>query len=139
MPIATRHILRSTLLAVASIGFIAAGANHFRHAELYERMIPPGFTAPSLLVIVSGVFEIIGGIGLLIPRLRRAAGWGLILLLITVFPANVYMAIVPEKFPDFHVPRWAFWARLPMQAMLIAWIYFVALRRDQPALSQDAK
>jgi uncharacterized membrane protein len=73
----------------------------------------------------SGVAEIAGGVGLVIRPLRRVAGWGLIALLIAVFPANIYMLQHPGQ---FHFAPWILWARLPLQAVFIAWVWFVAIR-----------
>jgi len=109
------------------VGFILAGANHFRNPQFYRDIVPPQFGSAATLVKISGVCEIAGGASLLIPRLRRAAGWGLIALLIAVFPANIYMAIAPERIPNMNFPRWALWLRLPFQALFIGWIWFVAL------------
>lgn len=119
----TRLILR----LLAAVFFIGAGVKHFRNPGFYERIVPPGFPSPHVLVAISGVAEIVGGIGLLIRQTRRLAGWGLIVLLIAVFPANVYMALEPEKFADLHLPGWTFLARLPLQVVLIAWVWFVSL------------
>jgi uncharacterized membrane protein len=120
---------RSVLRVLAGILFVLAGANHFRSTRFYQRIIPPGFGSPAALVAISGVCEIAGGLGLLYRPLRRAAGWGLIALLIAVSPANIYMAVRPEWFEDMHLPRWTFWARLPLQFVFIAWIWFVSLSR----------
>jgi uncharacterized membrane protein len=119
---ATRLILR----LLAAVFFIGAGVNHFRNAEFYERIVPPRFPSPHILVAISGVAEIVGGIGLLIRPTRQLAGWGLIALLIAVFPANIYMAIETERFADLHLPAWTFWARLPLQMVFIAWVWFVS-------------
>jgi len=80
-----------------------------------------------LLVLLSGICEIAGGVGILIRPLRRAAGWGLIALLCAVFPANVYMATSPQLTPGRDFPHWMLWARLPLQLVIIAWIWFVAI------------
>jgi uncharacterized membrane protein len=117
------------LRAVAAAGFVAAGTNHFLSPAFYLRIIPPAFPNPALLVAVSGAGEIAGGLGLLVRPLRRAAGIGLIALLACVFPANVYMAVAPERIPELHIPTWALWVRLPLQVVFIAWIWLVALRR----------
>lgn len=90
-------------------------------------MIPPWLPRPDLLNLISGAAEIAGGIGILIPRTRRAAAIGLILLLIAVFPANIHMAIHGSA--EFDVPRWLLIARLPLQFVLIAWVVFSA--KDQ--------
>jgi len=114
---------------LAAVGFILAGANHFCDPDFYREIMPPKLGSPAALVAISGVCEIAGGLGLLVPRLRRVAGWGLIALVIAVFPANIYMAIAPERMPDMHFARWMLWLRLPFQVVFIVWIWFVALWR----------
>lgn len=116
--------------------FIFAGINHFRKPTFYVRIIPPHFPNPKVLVLISGVCEIAGGIGLLVRRLRRAAGAGLIALLIAVFPANIYMAISPARFEDMHIPRWMLWVRLPLQVLLIVWVWFVSMAPARAASSR---
>ena len=111
---------------LAAIFFAVAGIFHFLKPDLYLAIVPPYLPAPQLLVAISGAAEIAGGLGLLIPPLRRAAGWGLIALLIAVFPANIYMVRHPGP---FHVATWLLWARLPFQAIFIAWVWFSALRQ----------
>jgi uncharacterized membrane protein len=111
---------------ILGVLFVVAGALHFMKPHTYQRIVPPGFPDPSLLVVVSGVCEIAGGLGVLNRRLRRPAGWGLIALLIAVFPANIYMAFEPRKFPS--IPTWLLWIRLPLQGVLIAWVYAAAIR-----------
>jgi uncharacterized membrane protein len=120
--------LQTILRWLAAVFFVVAGTFHFLRPELYAQTIPPYFPAPILLVLVSGVAEIAGGIGLLVRPLRRAAGWELIALLIAVFPANIYMAQHPAQ---FRFAPWILWARLPLQAVLIAWVLFVAIRRPR--------
>jgi uncharacterized membrane protein len=73
------------------------------------------------VVAVSGVAEVLGGVGVLLPRTRRAAGVGLIALLAAVFPANLYMARTPERFD--RIPRWALFARLPLQPLMMWWAW----------------
>src|SRR3984885_2022130 len=106
--------MRTTLRWLAAIFFVVAGTFHCLRPELYLQIMPPYFPAPQLLVAVSGVAEIAGGVGLLILGLRRAAGWGLVALLIAVFPANIYMVQHPEH---FHFAPWILWLRLPLQAI----------------------
>jgi len=119
----TLKLVMKWLLGVA---FIAAGANHFVQPERYTRIMPPYLPWPHELVLISGVFELLGGVCLLIPRLQVAAAWGLIALLVAVFPANVYMALHPEVgaelFPN--LPPVVWWWRLPFQAVFIAWAYW---------------
>ncbi len=107
--------------------FILAGANHFRSPDFSEQIIPPAFPDLKLLVVISGIAEIAGGAGLLVPRLRRVAGWGLIALLIAVFPANVYMAVYPERIEGLTLPTPLLWARLPLQGLLGWWVWRVAV------------
>ena len=102
--------------------FIAAGANHFVNTPFYVSIMPPYLPWPVALVYISGVAEIgLGGL-LLFERWSRLAAWGLIALLIAVFPANVHMALHPELY------QWAsslgLWLRLPLQGALIAWAYW---------------
>ena len=114
--------LKPTMKWVLGVLFVAAGVNHFVMPGFYVRIIPPYLPWPHELVLVSGVFEILGGIGLLIPRLTVAVAWGLIALLVAVFPANVHMALHPDQYPD--IPAIGLWLRLPFQAVFIAWAYW---------------
>jgi uncharacterized membrane protein len=108
--------------------FIAAGANHFAHAAFYQRIVPPSLPYPALLVVISGVAEIAGGLGVLIPATRKAAGIGLVALLIAVFPANVYMAQHPELFGDVACAT-VLYIRLPLQAVVIGWVWWACFSR----------
>ena len=109
--------------------FVVAGALHFAKPAMYEQIVPPGFGPPRTMVQLSGAAELAGGVGVLVPRLRRAAGWGLIALLIAVFPANVYMLVARERFAA--IPAWALWLRLPLQALLIAWVWRGTVRQTR--------
>ena len=101
--------------------FIGAGVNHFVIPGVYKRIVPPGLGDPETLVRVSGVAEVAGGVGVLLPRTRRLAGFGLIALLAAVFPANLHMARNPEKFEK--IPAWALYARLPLQPLMMWWAW----------------
>lgn len=101
--------------------FVVAGLNHFRDPGFYLRMIPPWLPWHLSLVQLSGLVELLLGILFLIPRFTRPAAWGLITLLVTVFPANLHMALHPELFPEFGPA--ALWMRLPLQAVLILWAW----------------
>ncbi len=107
--------------------FVAAGANHFLHKSFYLEIMPPYIPAPSLMVEISGAAEVGLGAWMLTGRGTRAAAWGLIALLVAVFPANVYMALHPEQFARFRPA--VLWARLPFQAVFIAWAWWHT-RRD---------
>ena len=100
--------------------FVVAGVGHFLNPEMFVKIVPPYLPAPKLLVLISGVVEIVLGVLLLVPRVSRLAAWGIIALLVAVFPANVYMFQHAES---FEIPRWALLARLPLQALLIYWAY----------------
>ncbi|AUD02421.1 DoxX family protein [Spirosoma pollinicola] len=100
--------------------YIAAGANHFISPKTYLAIMPPYVPSHNLMVTLSGIAEIVLGIGLLFPATRSLSAWGLILMLIVVFPANVYMA-TSSRFRKF--PAWLRWARLPLQGVLIWWAY----------------
>jgi uncharacterized membrane protein len=113
---------------LAAVFFVLAGANHFRDPPFYRKIIPPGLPLPMALVVVSGVCEIAGGIGLLIHPLRAAAGWGLIALLIAVFPANIFMALSTDPGVRGNFAPWVLWLRLPLQAVFIAWVWLVSAR-----------
>ncbi len=119
----------SVLRWVLALGMVAAGANHFRDPAFYLAIMPSYLPWPGPLIAISGACEIAGGIGLLIPRMRRLAGYGLIALLFAVFPANLAMLTDGLSPPGVHLPEWVLWARIPLQALLIAWVWLVALRR----------
>jgi uncharacterized membrane protein len=111
-----------------SFFFMIAGALHFLSPQAYMQIMPPYLPHPLFLLYVSGVCEIAGGIGVLVPRLRRIAGYGLIALLVAVFPANIYMAANHLGIAGMALPDWLLWLRLPLQALLIAWVWVCALR-----------
>lgn len=115
-------ILKAVLKYLLAILFVLAGINHFRDPDFYLKMMPPYLPWHVALNYLSGGFEIVLGICLLIPRLTKLAAWAIIVLLIAVFPANIYMAMNPERFPD--VNPIALLVRLPFQALFIAWAYW---------------
>jgi uncharacterized membrane protein len=114
----TRRASRWSLAAF----FIGAGVNHFVMPRPYEQIVPPRLAGNAkLLVQVSGVAELAGGVGVLLPATRRLSGWGLIALLAAVFPANVYMARESSHFRK--IPSWALYARLPLQPLMMLWAW----------------
>ena len=114
--------VRTVGLVLLALFFVAAGINHFVHPAFYVRIVPPWLPAHALLVQVSGIFEILGGIGVLLPATRRFSGIGLIALLVAVFPANLQMALHPELYADITGAP-ALYIRLPLQLVLIAWVW----------------
>lgn len=122
-------MLRSLLRWLLAIFFVVAGINHFRDPAVYLSMMPPYLPKPEWLNYISGAAEVAGGVGVLIPQLRRAAGWGLILLLIAVFPANLHIAL--NGWPAMpNIPAWTLWARLPFQLLFFAWVWWTCLAKD---------
>jgi uncharacterized membrane protein len=123
-------------LAKKILRFILAGAMvtvgilHFTNPEPFVKIVPAFLPAPLALVYLSGVAEIAGGAGLLLPATRRAAGLGLIALYVAVFPANINMAVNQLSLGNDPVPSWALWLRLPFQVVFIAWAYWVAVARQ---------
>ncbi len=122
------NILRNLTLGLLAIAFVAVGVTHFTNPDFFVAIVPPYLPAPLALVYISGFFEVLGGAGLLIPRLRRTAGWGLIALMIAVYPANIHMAMNPEQFPD--VSPTALYVRLPIQFVMIGIVWWAALSRN---------
>ena len=102
------------------VTYVVAGLNHFINPKMYMAIMPPYVPAHAQLVALSGVAEVVLGLGLLFTATRSQAAWGLILLLIAVFPANVFMA-TSNRFRRF--PAWLRWARLPLQGVLIWWAW----------------
>lgn len=101
-----------------------AGINHFLSPAVYVGMMPAVLPAPLALVYISGVAEIVGGLGLLHPRTRKLAAWGLVALFLAVVPANINMAVNKLPLGEHPVPLWALYARLPLQLVFIAWAYW---------------
>jgi uncharacterized membrane protein len=112
-------VTRYLFLAVFAGLFLAGGVNHFLGPSFYVAIVPSYLPRPLVLVYVSGAFEILLGGALLIPRFRRLAAWGLVALLIAVFPANVQMALHPELYASWR--PLLLWVRLPVQGLLVAW------------------
>lgn len=110
---------------VLAVLFMLAGAMHFVIPQAYLRIMPPWLPSPLTLIAISGVAEMLGGFGLLIPSTRRFAAWGLVALLIAVLPANIYTATAHLPLPGVAGQSWLQWARIPLQLPLIywAWLY----------------
>jgi len=118
-------------LGFVFVWFFVGGIAHFAATDLEMTIVPPYIPWPRMVVLMSGVFELLGAFGLLIPSTRRAAGAGLFVLTIAVTPAHIYMLERPDL---FSVPYWALVLRLPVQVgllALIAWSSDVFTRADQ--------
>jgi uncharacterized membrane protein len=111
--------LKTAARILFGLFFIAAGINHFVMPQLYMRIEPPLIPFPDAVVIVSGIAEIALGAGLIVPQTSRWSAWGLVALLIAVYPANIFMAVRYDQFLDvapsivFHI------IRLPLQFVMI--------------------
>jgi uncharacterized membrane protein len=137
-PLARR---KRILRRVMGAAYVIAGVTHFLAPESFARVVPPEFPRPRALVYLSGVAEVILGFGVQFDRTRRASAWGIVALLVAVFPANVYMAtddagtgFVPDRLAG--VARAAAWARLPLQAVLVLWAWWHSL--PDPGAGSDA-
>jgi uncharacterized membrane protein len=114
-------------LWIMGISYIVAGINHFTHTTFYLTVMPPYLPSPLLLIYTSGIAEILGGVGVLIPngfvfpRTRVAAAWGIVALLIAVSTVHINMCLHAEKFPA--IPLWVIWFRMPLQLLLIGWAW----------------
>ena len=107
--------------------YVVAGFNHLMNPDFYLAIMPPGLPSPEWLNVISGLAEIVLGVFLLEPRVRVLAAWGIIALLIAVFPANVYVATANVGLPD-GTPGTGNallnWVRLPFQGLFVAWAWW---------------
>jgi len=107
--------------------FSFTGSMHFVQPGFFEAIVPPAIESMKKeAVVVSGIAEIAGAVAVLHPATRRLGRWGLLGLLLAVFPANVHMAVNPEQVKGLDlskVPRWALWARLPLQPLAMLWVW----------------
>jgi uncharacterized membrane protein len=126
--------LKRILLYVMAAFYIFAGVNHFRVPEFYVAIMPPYLPWHLELVYISGIAEIVCGIGLLIPRTRVLAAWATIALLLAIFPANIHVAlnnvVMPGRTEGLGIWNWV---RLPFQFLFIAWAWWYA-RDDAPVV-----
>jgi uncharacterized membrane protein len=121
---------KTPLRWVMSIVMVTVGVVHFAYPAPFIVIVPAWLPNPALLVAISGVCEILGGVGLQIRPARHLAAWGLVALYIAVFPANLNQAMNHIEMPGSHIPAALLWARLPLQIVFIAWAYWYT-RPDQ--------
>ena len=132
LPITLR--IQRVVRLICATSFIVVGVLHFTHADQFVAIMPPYLPLHLELVWLSGVFEILGGVGLLVPQTRRFSAWGLLALLVAVFPANIHMAVnqvsvgwaLIEAYPVL------LWIRLPFQLVIAAQVWFAGLWRPSP-------
>lgn len=125
--------LKRTFRVIAGLSMAAIGVLHFVRPSGFVKIVPAWLPAPLLLVLVSGFFEIAGGIGLFSRRLHRAAAYGLIALYVAVFPANINMAVHDIQPDGAHIPEALLWLRLPLQAAFIAFAWWLSRSPTTPA------
>jgi uncharacterized membrane protein len=120
-------MLRALFRFLLAALFFTAAMVHFFDAPLFLPIMPPQIPFPIACIIVSGVAELLGAIGLLTPlgSVQFLTGWGLTLLLVAVFPANIYMAVAHVKVHGFPAHEWMTWARLALQPILIGLVLWV--------------
>jgi uncharacterized membrane protein len=125
--------LKTVMLWLLGVFYVLAGAMHFVKPEAYLPIVPSYLPAHMALIYASGVFEILGGVGVLVPKTRRYAAWGLVALLVAVWPANVHMAM--ENVPMFGAKEgfgFGNWVRVAGQVPLIAWAWWFTLPDEEP-------
>lgn len=132
-----RFELKTAARYLMAVAMMAVGVLHFLSPEGFVLIVPKALPFPLALVYVSGFFEVAGGVGLLVPRFRKAAAWGLIALFIAVFPANINMAVNRIALGETALSDWALWGRLPLQFVLIAWAWWLAKEDKSPSRSEQ--
>ena len=116
------RIFRLVLKYLLALFYIGAGVNHFVNPGFYLNIMPPYLPWHLELVYLSGIIEIVLGIMVLIPRFTSISGWGIIALLIAVFPANLHMALNPHLYPN--IKPILLYIRLPLQGVFMYWAYW---------------
>ena len=109
-------------LLIIALFFFTGGVAHFVYVDFFLLAMPDYLGYHKELVMISGIFEILGAIGILVPKMRSFAAYGLILLVIAVYPANINMALHPEKYPDMSVLL--LYLRLPFQFLFVWFIWW---------------
>jgi uncharacterized membrane protein len=135
--VASLSIAQRVGLILAAIFYIGAGTLHFVRPEPYLKIMPPYIPWHAAMVAISGGCEILGGLGLLVPQTRRAAAWGLVALLIAVFPANVYMATNPVEAGAASIAPALRWGRLPLQLLLGWWPLWCTRPQNRGAIGHS--
>lgn len=121
---------KELLRVILAISIIIVGITHFSSPDTYVKIVPPQLPYPLQLVYISGIFEVLGGIGLLVPNVSQFSAWGLIALFIAVFPANINMAVNHIHLDNIPDSPWFQAVRLPFQAVLIAWAWWYTKPSD---------
>lgn len=117
-------IPKRVLLVVLAALLIAAGVGHFVIPDRFMAIMPPQLPWHYELVLITGVLEIAGGLGLLVPRTRKAAAWGVFALLLAMWPANIHHAVAGVQVEGLPASQTALWVRVPLQLVLLAWAWW---------------
>lgn len=120
LPAMTRPLLKAGVRTLVGLSFAGVGVSHFLNPAPFVGIVPSFLPWHLELVYVSGFFEILGGVGLLIPTLRRRAAWGLLALLVAVYPANIHMVVNEVYIEGMPQEPWLLWVRLPFQLVFAA-------------------
>lgn len=116
---------KQTFRVLLAVLMVLAGLSHFFADGVYLKIYPSMLPYPATMVYFTGVAEVLGGIGLLIPSVSQAAAWGLVILFIAVYPANINMAVNNIHIDNIPDGNWFQAIRLPFQFVLIAWAYWL--------------
>lgn len=133
-----RRVMRRIAQAFSGPVMIVLGINHFVFPQTYVTAVPDALGAKLALVYLSGIAQIAGGLGTMNARTRRAAGWLLVATLIAIYPANVYMAIHPDRYPGVPGGSVTLIARLPLQILFIYWVWLAALQKEPPRQDHES-
>lgn len=123
---------KELLRVILAVCMLVAGSLHFIVPEPFIKIVPDLLPAPAALVCISGFFEILGAVGLLVPPVSQAAAWGLVVLFIAVYPANINMAVNHIQIANIPDSNWFQAIRLPFQFVLIAWAWWYTRTDDNP-------
>lgn len=126
----THPIITTIFRWLATGFFLVAGAMHFVIPEFYLAMMPPFIPFQSFLIVLTGIAEMAGAIGIQIPKYRRLAGMLMIMMLVAIFPANIYVAWAQPVLPNVDYTPDSMWWRLLLQPVFIAWIWHTSLIKD---------
>ena len=129
--------LRGYFAVFLGFTYVVAGIPHFTHPDFYLPMMPPYLPWHLELIYLSGLFEILGGIGLALPKTRKVAGWGLVALLFAVFPANIHIVAAEVQLTADPINPVVMWLRLPLQLVFIASVWWAAELRLKPGSSDN--
>ncbi|WP_101758148.1 DoxX family protein [Oceanicoccus sp. KOV_DT_Chl] len=109
-------------LLIIALFFLGGGVGHFIFVDFFVQSMPDYLGYHKELVLISGVFEILGGVGILIPKTRVVAAYGLLALIVAVYPANINMALHPERYQDISVLF--LYIRLPLQFLMLWFVWW---------------